>query len=326
MGRLSRRFIPVLALAGLAEAGANAQTAISLVSLEAYGNLHAAGVVATVAGDAEGNAQAELAWRRAGDPLFRAAHPLVRTATSRFVGSLFFLEPGAAYDVRVTLTDPNGVSGSATATTSLATRPASFVEPATRTLYVAPTGSDGNPGTDPAHPLATIQHAADLAQAGDLVSVAAGLYRESVTVPRSGTAAAPIVFRGAAGAILDGADGTIAAGVAWRNDGGAIWSLAPGFATGHVVSDAGRLFRYATLAELSALGAGAPGGFFFDGTRLSVRFADNSAPAAHVLHVARLENGFVVDGRAWVRIEGFEIRHYGSGDYGKAVYLRYASD
>jgi hypothetical protein len=42
--------------------------------------------------------------------------------------------------------------------------------------------------------------------------------------------------------------------------------------------------------------------------------------------VARLEDGFVVDGRSYVRIEGLEIRHYGSGDYGKGVYLRYSSD
>ena len=41
-----------------------------------------------------------------------------------------------------------------------------------------------------------------------------GVYRESVSVSSSGTAAQPIVFRGsAAGVILDGADATIAAGV-----------------------------------------------------------------------------------------------------------------
>ena len=39
-----------------------------------------------------------------------------------------------------------------------------------------------------------------------------------------------------------------------------------------------------------------------------------------------MSESIVVDGRSHVRIEGFEIRHYGAGAYGKGVYLRYASD
>lgn len=320
---------PLLApvLLALVAAIAGAQSPIGLTALEGYGNLHAAGVVAAVTGDAERNATATLEWRRAGEPTFRAAHPLVRIAAGRFAGSLFWLEPGTSYEARVTLSDPDGVTGSPQILVPLSTRSALFPEPAARTLYVAPGGSDANPGTDPLFPLATVQRAADLAQPGDLVRIAPGIYRESVTVPRSGTAVAPIVFRAAApGAVLDGADAAIAAGVTWTNEGGGTWSRVLGFATGHVVSELGRLFRYASLAELTSLGAGAPGGFFFDGTRLYLRFADASSPAAHTLHVARLENGFVVDGRSHVRIEGLEIRHFGAGDYGKGVYLRYAAD
>lgn len=317
----------LVVLAVTLAARAAAQTAISLSAVEGYGNLHAAGVVATVAGDAEGNAAAALEWRRSGEPAFRPGHPLLRTGATRFVGSLFFLEPATSYEVRVTLSDPNGVTGAPSLVASFATRSATLVEPSQRTLYVAPGGSNGNPGTDPLFPLATIQRAADLAQPGDLVRIAPGVYRESVTVPTSGTAAAPIVFRGEGpGAILDGADAAIAAGVSWTNDGGGVYSRATGFATGHVVCELGRLFRYGSLAELATLGAGAPGGFYFDGTRLAVHFSDGSAPSAHTLHVARLENGFYLDGRTQVRIEGVEIRHYGSGDYGKGVYLRYSTD
>ena len=60
--------------------------------------------------------------------------------------------------------------------------------------YVAPTGADSNPGSLE-QPFATIQHAADIAQPGDTVFIRAGTYRETVTPPRSGTAAAPITFR-----------------------------------------------------------------------------------------------------------------------------------
>lgn len=58
---------------------------------------------------------------------------------------------------------------------------------------VALTGSDGSPGTA-ARPFATIQKAADMAQAGDKIAVKAGLYRQGVRLHASGTQAAPIQF------------------------------------------------------------------------------------------------------------------------------------
>lgn len=318
---LRTALLPGLLVAPLAAA----QDAATLASAEAYGNLHAAGVVATVSGDADGDATATLEWRSVGGA-FAPAQPLVRVSAARFSGSLFGLVPGTAYEARVTLSDPDGVTGAATAVATFSTRPEVLPEPTLRTLWVAPGGDDGNPGTDPSAPLRTIQRAADLSQPGDLVRIRAGVYREAVTVPRSGTASQPIVFRGEDGAVLDGADGTIAAGVAWSAGAGGTWSLVPGFTTGHVVTDQGRLYRYDSLAALQALGAGAPGGFHFDGTTLYVKNADGSAPSARTMHVARRENGFTLDGVSNVRIEALEIRHHGAGDYGKGVYLRWASD
>lgn len=304
-----------------------AQSSSALVAVAAHGNYHAAGVVATISGDADGDATATLEWRRGASGAFRSAHPLVRVDATRFVGSLFDLVPGAAHEVRVTLADPDGVAAPATRSAGFATRAPRLPEPTVRTLYVAPGGDDGNPGTDPGAPLATLQEAADRAAPGDLVSIAPGVYRESVLVTTSGTAAQPIVFRGSgAGAVLDGADATIAAGVPWTAGAGGTWSRAIAFATGHVVTDQGRLFRYDSMADLQALAAGPPGGYFLDGSILRVKFSDGSAPAARTIHVARFEDGIRLDGVAHVRVENLEIRHYGAGDYGKGVYLRYASD
>jgi alpha-N-arabinofuranosidase len=53
-------------------------------------------------------------------------------------------------------------------------------------LHVAPSGNDANPGTQAA-PLRTIQHAADLAQPGDAITMHEGVYRERITPPRGGT-------------------------------------------------------------------------------------------------------------------------------------------
>jgi Calx-beta domain/Right handed beta helix region len=319
---IAERLVFVLAASVLGAGGARAS---SLVSVEAYGNQNTAGVIAVVSGDANGNAAVTLEWGTVGPTA--AGHPLVRTDATHFVGSLFWLAPATAYQVRVTLSDPDGVTGTAAMTAPLTTRSAVLAPTGPRTWYVAPTGNDGNVGTTPGQALRTVQEAANRTAAGDLVSIAPGVYRESVSVPTSGTASAPIVYRGSGdGVVLDGADAAIAAGVAWTAEANGVHARVLGFATGHVVTELGRLFRYDSLPDLVALGAGAPGGFFFDGTTLRVKFANGSVPGAHTMHVARLEDGFVLDGRAFVRIENLEIRHYGAGDFGKGVYLRYSSD
>lgn len=306
---------------------ASAQQSISLGSLDAYGTIHAGGVVATVSGDDDWDAAASLEWRELGGT-FAFGYPLTRVDDQHFVGSLFWLDPSTSYEVRVSVADPDGVTGSSSTTASFSTRSNTLAEPTLRTLYVAPGGDDGNLGTNPAAPLETVQRAADLATAGDLILIAPGVYRENVSVGASGTAAQPIVFRGTGtGVILDGADESIAEGVSWNAGANNVYSRVTGFATGHVATDQGRLFRYDNLTELTALGAGAPGGFFFDGTTLYLKLS-SGAPTdpARTIHVARRDNGFYLNGRAHVRIENIEIRYFGSSDYGKGVYLRYSDD
>lgn len=63
-----------------------------------------------------------------------------------------------------------------------------------RSWHVSPAGRDDAAG-DAASPLRTIQRAADLAQPGDTVLVAPGIYRERVAPPRGGTAERPITYR-----------------------------------------------------------------------------------------------------------------------------------
>jgi parallel beta-helix repeat protein len=324
---MPRSVVPVVVAIVMSAGPCAAQNALTLVAVEDFGNFHTAGVVIEISGDVDWDGSAGLELQPPGSATFLPAHPAVRIDDTHFVGSLFDLAPDTEYAVRVTLADPDGVAGNSQVEFFVNTRSDTFPEPSLRTLFVSTTGSNSNPGTDPSAPLETIQHAADLAQPGDLISIQPGIYRESVAVPSSGSAAQPIVFRGAAaGVVLDGADETVASGVTWISQGNSIWSRVLGFSTGHVVTDQGRLFRYDSLSDLGALGAGAPGGFFFDGTTLFVKNADGSAPAARQMNVARLEDGFYLNGRSHIRIENLEIRHYGSGDYGKGVYLRYSSD
>ena len=70
-------------------------------------------------------------------------------------------------------------------------------------FHVAKGGSDANPGTRAA-PFRTIQHAADLAQPGDVVTVYQGVYRERITPPRGGASERKrIVYQAAPGEMVE---------------------------------------------------------------------------------------------------------------------------
>jgi parallel beta-helix repeat protein len=89
--------------------------------------------------------------------------------------------PAIATITAVSVADP---AASATSTVTLLTR-----APAGQTFYVAPNGNDNGPGSM-SNPWATIQHAANTAEAGDTVLVEAGTYNALATFPNSGNATA----------------------------------------------------------------------------------------------------------------------------------------
>lgn len=77
--------------------------------------------------------------------------------------------------------------------------------------YVSTTGDDGHPGTE-AEPFLTIQHAADLVNADDIVTIEDGTYTGGsaggtfISITRGGTSGHPVIFRARTkwGAVLDG--------------------------------------------------------------------------------------------------------------------------
>ena len=66
--------------------------------------------------------------------------------------------------------------------------------------------SDTNLGTSPTLPFCTITKGASVVAAGETVSVLAGTYAETVTVPTSGSASSPINFSAGAGVVVTGID------------------------------------------------------------------------------------------------------------------------
>jgi len=101
--------------------------------------------------------------------------------------------------------------------------------------HVSPSGSNTNTGASAAAPWRTLAYAVTQLQPGDTLTIHAGTYRESVSMPVSGTAQAPITLRAAqSGAIPDevvitGFDvitpGANGAGQ-WQLHAGAIWKIA----------------------------------------------------------------------------------------------------
>lgn len=111
--------------------------------------------------------------------------------------------------------------------------------------HVSVKGSDSDAGTAAA-PFRTVQQAASVANAGDLVLVHAGTYRETLRPTRSGNPGSPIVFKAAPGetVVLSGADPVSG----WSGDAGTIvkaamaWDLGEGlnqiFSGGIMLSEA----------------------------------------------------------------------------------------
>lgn len=163
-------------------------------------------ILPVTSGDTDYDAVAVLQYKKSVDSKWTQALDLYRytnttTYTGKadpgpFSGMIFDLDPGQAYDVRVTVSDPDGVVGSSVQNlTSLSTRsiPAEVVETESNTVSV---------GT--AQELTT---ALSNASAGQVIKLAAGTYSGDFTVhDKAGTALNPITIRGTGSlqSIIDG--------------------------------------------------------------------------------------------------------------------------
>jgi hypothetical protein len=195
-----------------------------------------------ISGDANRNAAVDVSYRRSGQAGWTQGMPLLRmggekifrapyTVPDRFAGSILDLTPDTEYDVRLTLKDPDGVTGPAVQTVKVRTRGEPTAAAGGRVLHVYPPGwraakqEPSFTGLMAAYAGAgtgdwnvVFQHKAE---PGDVILVHAGLYkgdRHNYVDPLSttfdgtylltakGTAERPIVIRGAGDgeAIFDG--------------------------------------------------------------------------------------------------------------------------
>ncbi len=128
-------------------------------------------------------------------------------------GKIFGLTPNTAYNVRVTYSDTDGLSGTNPAVANITTRSDTYPLGNGTTYYVSDTGNDGNDGLSSGDGNAwlTVQFAADSVSAGDTVYLK-GTFNESVNVTTAGTAGEPISFVGLPGQVATINTGNISTG------------------------------------------------------------------------------------------------------------------
>jgi hypothetical protein len=210
-----------LALAALAAGSSIAADGASVAGepvLEAP-TLHSLGVYWIVRGDDNRNASVKVSYCKAGAEkwsdgpfLFRVekgpygddrrANALDVPADAwLFAGSVLFLEPATEYDLRLTLSDPDGGKAEQVLRSRTISEPR--VSPDAPRRHVVP-GDGGGSGSeaDPFRGLATAHNAA---KAGDVFLLHAGLYPGTFEVKRNGEPGKPIVWSAAGDgeAVLD---------------------------------------------------------------------------------------------------------------------------
>jgi hypothetical protein len=286
--------------------------------LSLHPNIETVGVAVTGSGLP---ARALVFYREAGTAAWLEGHDVLLIDDGRLVGSLFGLTESTDYEVHVI---GEGVDTCAAVTTQadeLTFTPAGVIH----VDASAGSGGDGSEGS----PFRTIQEGVDAAGPGTRVLVADGVYHERVDTSASGSEGAWIqILAGGDGAVVDGSE--TLSGATWTPHGSVanVWSTDIGTSCWYLARDGVRFYRYNDLdGLLDGLGDDAvpmDEGFYVEpgDSVLYVRSLDD--PAGHAWNVPRLDNGFYVD-EDWIWIEGFEMRFFGQGEYGMAVYVRNAS-
>ena len=152
-----------------------------------------AGVIIKTAND-DGDETVAVEVKGPADAAFHAVHPTTRFEPNGWATSLFDLTQDTDYSLRITLSDPDGVSGTASQTVTIHTLPEPVTPVPLRTLYVSTGGTSSGPGTTKANAFDTIASASAHAQPGDQIRVLAGTYGVVDLEQLRGTATAPIWF------------------------------------------------------------------------------------------------------------------------------------
>ena len=279
------------------------------------------GVEVTLATATPADSVVQVSYREAiPNAQFRLGHPLSRRSETQFSGSVFGLNSGKVYTIRLSSTlfqsDQEFTAH---------TRHDHFPSSQGAIFHVSPdSGSDSNSGTSLAQAFGTLGRAILAVQAGNKIILHDGTYFEGdLFVNRSGTAQAPIVIENAEGAspVINGID------IGFTPQ----WELFD--AANHLYRtpcllqpdkgylDGAHFFRYLDLDDLRVLRWSQPGGFFVNGSHLYARFPQNGIPSSHVLTLPRFTTAMTFDQQSHWQIRGLTFQHFGFGAFHRGIYI-----
>jgi len=154
---------------------AAAQSAATPGQVASEVTLRSIGIEWPITGDDDHDASCTVEYRVEGEPLWSEALPLVRVdylGANTLAGSILFLQPGANYEVQLSLSDPDG--GNAIETFTVTTRSVPTLPSGGGEYHVVP-GGGGGTGTE-ADPFMGIAAAQAVAAPGDIFLLHAGNY------------------------------------------------------------------------------------------------------------------------------------------------------
>src|SRR6266542_773741 len=157
------------------------------------------GVQLPFSGDANLNSSVTMQYRESGTTTWNTALPLWRvhpevvtqeTVSLNYAGSMFDLRADAAYDIQLTISDPDGIVDQNNNTLG----PQTVVTLTARTRALP--GDAKTPRPVSVLSSAGLTNALNAAQPGDTITIAPGTYHGHWLITKSGTADNPIVIRG----------------------------------------------------------------------------------------------------------------------------------
>ena len=118
-----------------------------------------------------------------------------------FAGSVFFLEPGTAYELKLNLVDPDGGAAEKILTAHTTAEPVA-PQDAPQHHVIPGSGSGGGGDGTVSNPYKGFEAAQAAAKPGDIFLLHAGTYKGQFKIDKSGEAGKPIVWRGAGDGVV----------------------------------------------------------------------------------------------------------------------------
>jgi hypothetical protein len=317
-------------------------SSITINGISLHATFHNVGIQVNYTGDSNKNAKTKVETNINGKG-FHEVHELSRVFLvskvsenypQRFVGSIFSLDAQSNVEVRVTISDSDGVVN-AVQTASIVTRSKEIPCSLGVEIHVAIDGNDSTGTGSEEKPFQSIQHAVNQLAAGQSVLIHAGRYHEQINIAYNGQnpdqAYMTIQSAGDGEVILDGTDKDLLDGSTWKDEGNNLYSATFNSLnndTYYVGFDGNRLWKYFSLQDLKGLIHNTDGGFFTDrvAQKVFVKLPKNSRVTGHQLSVSNLKYAFQMDNVNNIVINGLTFDNYNSDEHSALIHVTNKSE